>query len=168
MANLARRDRNPMNWTTSGWNPLRVMEGLLNWDPFTSPLTSPSASMLPTSAAAVFLPQFDVHETNDSYVFTADLPGVKQEDLEITFTGNQLLVSGKRDAVELPEGDNGRYHLCERTYGRFSRAFTLPEGVNGEQANAHLEDGVLTLTVGKLPEVQPRRIKLSPKSQATA
>lgn len=163
MLNLARRDSSPMNWTPSGWNPLRLMEGLLNWDPFTS--------MVPTSAAAgaaVFLPQFDVHETKDSYVFTADLPGVKEEDLEITFTGNQLLVSGKRDAVELPESEYGRYHLCERTYGRFSRAFTLPEGVNGDQVNAHLRDGVLTLTVGKLPEVQPRRIQLNPTSQATA
>lgn len=164
MANLARRDNSPMNWTTSGWNPLRVMEGLLNWEPFTS-MVPPSGAALAQSAA-IFLPQFDVHETKDSYVFTADLPGVKQEDLEITFTGNQLLVSGKRDAIELPESDQGRYHLCERTYGRFSRTFTLPEGVNGEQVNAHLEDGVLTLTVGKLPEVQPRRIKLSPQTQA--
>jgi HSP20 family protein len=161
MANLVRRDTSPMNWTTNGWNPLRLMEGLLNWDPFTP--------MVPTSTSAgMFLPQFDVHETKDSYVFTADLPGVKEEDLEITCTGNQLLISGKRDAVELPESDSGRYHLCERTYGRFSRAFSLPEGVNRDQVNAHLKDGVLTLTVGKLPEVQPRRIQLGPKSQATA
>jgi HSP20 family protein len=163
MTTMIRRDRNqPATRSAANvWDPFRIMEGMLNWDPY--------SSMLPTSGTnvgQVFLPSFEVKETKDGYIFVADLPGVKEEDLEISFTGNQLVISGKRDAVEIQESD--RYHLYERAYGRFTRTFTLPDGTNADQTSAHLKDGVLTLTVGKRPEVQPRRIQLSAKSKGTA
>ena len=113
-----------------------------------------------------YMPQFDVKETKDSYVFSADLPGIREEDLDISLNGNQLVVSGKREGEERKETE--QYHLHERSYGRFSRAFSLPDGINREQIKAHLKDGVLTLTIGKTPEVQPRRIQISPKPAASA
>jgi HSP20 family protein len=163
MANITRRDTNqsPARATSNVWDTMRLVDSMLNWDPFSALM--PTAG---TAASQTFMPHFDVKETKDSYVFTADLPGIKEEDLEIQFTGNQLVISGKRDATE--QKDSDRYHLYERVYGRFTRSFTLPDGTNADQVTAHLKDGVLNLTIGKRPEVQPRKIPLSAKPQGSA
>ena len=81
-------------------------------------------------------------------------------------TGNQLVVSGKRELES--SKDTERYHLYVRSHGQFSRIFTLPDGVNPDQVTANLKEGVLTLSVGKKPEVQPRKISLSGKAQGAA
>jgi HSP20 family protein len=105
---------------------------------------------------AAFVPAFDVKETKDSFIFKADMPGVDEKDLEITITGDRLLVSGKRES-EKQEG-NERFFTYERSFGSFSRAFTLPEGVDSEHVQADLKNGVLSLVLPKKPEVQPKRI----------
>ena len=163
MRNLLRRDTNqPLStrYTSDTWDPFRVMESMLQWDPSLSPSTSTGNEM--------YVPKFDVKETKDAYVFTADLPGIKEENLDISLTGTRLVISGKRETEQTK--DNDRYHLYERSYGSFSRSFTLPEGIDGEHVNAQLKDGVLTLTVPKKPEVQPRRIAFgaqpTPNTQA--
>lgn len=163
MSNLTRRENSshPNPHPGNGWEPFRLMESMLGWNPF--------STLHPTHVAAVpqnYIPRFDVKETQDSYVFSADLPGIREEDLDVSLTGNQLVVSGKREREECKESE--QYHLYERSYGRFSRTFSLPDGSNPEQVKAHLKDGVLTLTVGKKPEVQPRRIQISPKPAANA
>ncbi|HYG68700.1 MAG TPA: Hsp20/alpha crystallin family protein, partial [Anaeromyxobacteraceae bacterium] len=110
-----------------------------------------------------FVPSFEVKETKDAYVFKADLPGIREEDLDINLTGNRLTVSGKREEEKRSEEE--RYYAYERSYGSFSRSFTLPEGVDAEHVDAELRDGVLTVRIAKRPEVQPKRIevkKLSP------
>jgi HSP20 family protein len=138
----------------SAWEPFRLMRDLFNWDPF--------AQMLPTGARLIepvtFAPRFEVKETKDAYVFKADIPGIEEKDLEITLTGNRLTVSGKREAEQREEQDT--YYAYERSYGTFSRSFTLPEGADSEHADADLKSGVLTLTVPKKPEHQPRKISL--------
>ena len=98
-------------------------------------------------------------ETKDAYLFKADLPGVKDEDLDISLTGNRLTVSGHREEEKRDEGD--RYYAFERSYGTFSRSFTLPEGVDTEHANAELKDGVLTISLSKRPEVKPKKIEVA-------
>jgi len=108
------------------------------------------------AGAAGYLPAFDVKETKDSFIFKADLPGVEEKDIEITLTGDRLVVSGKRESEKREEHE--RYFAYERSFGSFSRAFTLPEGVDGENVQADLKGGVLTLRLPKKPEVQPRRI----------
>jgi HSP20 family protein len=105
-----------------------------------------------------------VKETNEAFVFKADVPGLKEDDLEISLTGNRLTVSGKRD--EERRDENERFFAYERSYGTFTRTFTLPDGVDTEHVNADLKDGVLTLTLPKRPEVQPKKIQL--KSGKTA
>ena len=105
---------------------------------------------------APFTPTFEVFERKDAYVFKGDLPGVKQEDLEITLTENRLTVAGKREAEERKEGE--RFYAYERTYGAFTRTFTLPEGVDSEHVAADLKDGVLSLVIPKKPEVLPKKI----------
>ena len=151
MANLVRRT--PEQQMPSVWEPLRLMRELLSWDPFAEMLPSPS-----TRRETAFAPRFEVKETKDAYVFHADLPGIDDKDLDITMTGNRLTVSGKRQAESHAEGD--RFYAYERSYGSFTRAFTLPDGVDVDGADAELKNGVLTISVPKRPEHQPRKISL--------
>ena len=140
---------------TGVWDPWRVMRSMLEWDPFER-----MAEMAPYAGERMFAPTFDVKETGDSYIFRADLPGVKEDDLDISLTGNRLTVSGKREMEERKEGE--RYFAFERSYGSFTRTFTLPEGIDSESVRAEMKDGVLTLTVPKKPEVQPKKISVKP------
>lgn len=81
-----------------------------------------------------------------------------ERDLEVTRTGNRLTVHGKRESDREEKSDT--YYAMERTYGSFTRTFTLPEGVDGEHIQAALDKGVLTIHVPKLPEAQPQKIAL--------
>jgi HSP20 family protein len=159
MANLIRRRREgeePFAPLAHGVrrDPLQLMRDLLRWDPFQE-----MGALAPLGGRAIFAPDFEVKETTDAYLFKADLPGVKEEDLEISLTGNRVIVSGKREQEEREEG--ATYYTYERAYGTFSRAFTLPEDVDGDAVRAELRDGVLTLTLPKKPEVRPKRIAVS-------
>jgi HSP20 family protein len=89
-------------------------------------------------------PQFHVRAEEKGLVLTADLPGVKEEDLDITVARNLLTVAGKRE---------GR--------GTFARKLVLPEDVDGAGVNAALAHGVLTLTLPRKPEAQPRKIAIT-------
>ncbi len=137
------------------WNPLRTMREMLRWDPFRE-----MAPMLSTMSfeGLEWNPSFDVSETKDGYVFKADVPGVKKEDLEITMSGNRLQISGKRE-TEL-ENKTDTIYTYERQYGTFSRSFTLPAGADVEHAKSDLKDGVLTLVVPKLAEAQAKKIPI--------
>jgi HSP20 family protein len=75
-----------------------------------------------------FVPDFEVKETKEGFVFKADVPGIKEKDLEITMTGNRLTISGKREAEMEERSDT--YYACERSYGSFTRAFTLAPAGN--------------------------------------
>jgi HSP20 family protein len=137
--------------TAASLEPFRLMRDFMRWDPLRDyDLSAP---------AAAFMPSFDVRETPDAYQFKADLPGIAEADLEISLEGTRLTVAGKREEEALKDGE--RSHLSERSQGRFSRTFTLPEDVEGEKVVAELRNGVLTLMVPKRPEVRPRKINVS-------
>lgn len=150
MANLIRRN-DPRSLEGRLPDPFEMMRDLMRWDPFAELGTA-------GARAPSFVPTFEVRETKDAYVFKADLPGIREEDLELSLTGNRLTVSGKREEEKHDEDD--RYYAYERSYGSFSRSFTLPEGVDVEHAQAELNNGVLTVRIAKRPEVQPRRIEV--------
>lgn len=151
MANLIRRGSTGFLAPSRIPDPFEMMRDLMRWDPF--------AEMGITGGRDVtFVPSFEVKETKDAYVFKADLPGIREEDLDISLTGNRLTVSGKRE--EESRDENDRYYAYERSYGSFSRSFTLPEGVDVTHAQAHLSNGVLTVTLAKKPEVKPKKIEV--------
>jgi len=157
MANITRR-RDDANYPSTyapatEWDPFRVMDQLLRWDPFQG------AVQQAPRQTTTFLPYFDVRETQDGYVFKADLPGVKENDLEISLTGNRLTITGHRETEERQANEN--YHLLERGYGAFSRSFTLPDTADMEQCKAELKEGVLTVVLPKRAEAQPRKINLN-------
>jgi len=150
--------RNPSTGSTRSrtddwaWDPLLAMRELWGWTPWT-------AADLPPAVEPSFAPRFDVHETAGEIVLRADLPGIKQENLEITLTANQLRIAGKREAVKHEESEHS--YLAEREYGTFERVFTLPEGIDSEKLQATMSDGVLSVVVPKKPQAQPRQIPIT-------
>lgn len=136
------------------WNPMRTMREMLRWDPFRE-----MAPMFPAFARFEWNPSFDVTETKDAFLFKADVPGVKKEDLEITTSGNRIQISGKRETEEEKKTDT--VYTYERQYGSFSRVFTLPNGVDIQHARSDLKDGVLTLVVPKIADSQSKKIPIS-------
>lgn len=100
----------------------------------------------------------DVVENKDAFVVKASLPGIKPEDLDITYTENTLTIKG--ETREETEKEESRVHLRERRYGSFTRSITLPKGVNGESVEASYESGVLILRLPKSEEIKPKRIQV--------
>jgi HSP20 family protein len=135
-----------------GWDPFRMMREMMRWDPFRD-LTS-----FPTWETATFTPSFDVKETTEGYVLKADLPGVQEKDLKVTLTANRLTVAGKRETEEKKE--NEHHYALERSYGSFSRSFTLPSDIQGDKIHAELKDGVLMLMLPKKPEAKAKEIEI--------
>jgi HSP20 family protein len=144
------------------WHPLRAMRDLLRWDPFRE--MAPFLASLPAFDRLEWSPSFDVTENKDSYVFKADVPGVKKEDLEITTTGNRLQISGKRDTEH--EAKTDTLYTYERQYGSFTRSFTLPDGADLDHARSELKDGVLTLVIPKAAEAHAKKIPISTSAKS--
>jgi HSP20 family protein len=101
-------------------------------------------------------PSADVRETADAFVLALDVPGVDPKAIEITVEDGVLTLSGARNG----ESEGDELLRRERASGRFVRRFSLPDTVNAEAVTAKSTHGVLTLTVPKRAEVQPRRIEL--------
>ena len=104
-----------------------------------------------------FEPAVDVRADDDKLIFECDVPGMKNEDLEITLDHQVLTIKGNR---KLASANDKQRVLLGRSYGSFACSYTLPEGVDGEHMTADLTDGVLTVTVPKPPQVKPRRIQI--------
>ena len=108
-------------------------------------------------------PAIDVVTEDGNLVVRAELPGVKQEDVDITLHNNVLTVSGERKAEQ--EEERGGYYVRERRYGSFSRSLTVPEGVDESKIHARYENGVLEVTVEGAAVVQePKRIQIEGSS----
>lgn len=135
-------------------DPFRMMRDLMRWDPFgTMPMISP-AMFAPMQEA--FAPAFDVKETKDSYRITADLPGVKESDLDLKVTGNRLTITGSRDDER--EDKTDAYYTYERNFGSFQRSFGLPDGADTNHVHAELKAGVLTIAIPKKAGEQTKTI----------
>ena len=155
MANLSIRNNFPTRFFAER-DPFKAMRDMLNW--------SGLPDLPAESAPATYLPAFDVKETKDTYVFKADMPGVKEADIEVTYQDNQLMVRGKRDHEKEEQGDT--YYTYERSSGSFARSFTLPGGVDPDHVRAELKEGVLTIAIPKKPESQAKKISiLAPKAK---
>jgi HSP20 family protein len=108
-------------------------------------------------------PAIDVVTEDGNLVVRAELPGVKQEDVDITLHNNVLTISGERKAEQ--EEERGGYYVRERRYGSFSRSLTVPEGVDESKIHARYNNGVLEVTVEGAAEVQePKRIQIEGSS----
>ena len=111
-------------------------------------------------------PSVDIYENKDQIVLEAELPGMNREDFELTVENNVITLRGERQFEKKDDSDN--YHRVERSYGSFTRSFTLPQTVSAEGANAEYRNGVLRVTLPKREETKARRIKISGESAATS
>ena len=160
MANLVRRENREAARATNPdyrWDPFRMMDALLRWERSRGDWNG-------FPEAPDFTPRFDVKATKDAYVIKADLPGVKEEELNVSLNGNLLSISGKREEEHQEEREN--YYAMERSYGAFARHFTLPDGVDAEDVAAALKNGVLTVQIPKKPEARPKRIAIGSSSES--
>jgi HSP20 family protein len=105
-----------------------------------------------------WVPAVDVFEDNDAITLKLELPEVDAKDVDIQVEANQLTVRGERKLEKSENRDN--YHRIERTYGAFSRSFTLPDTVDTEHISAESKDGVLRIVLPKRAETKPRQIRV--------
>ena len=124
-------------------------------------------------APTEWAPAIDAVTKDSDVVILAELPGVKQEDVDITLHDNVLTISGERRAEQ--DEERGGYHIRERRYGSFRRSVALPEGIDESKISARYEDGVLEVTVkGAAVAREPKRIEIqgpsgeSPGSEASS
>ncbi len=105
-----------------------------------------------------FQPAIDVRADDDGLVFECDVPGLSLEDLEVTLDDHVLTIKGVR---KLASANEKQRVLLGRSYGAFSCSYTLPEGVDADHMTATLANGVLTVSVPRLPQAKPRRIQIA-------
>lgn len=137
--------------TYRGRDPFALARELFGFDPF-------RGIEAELTGASGFTPRLDLAGENDAYVLRADLPGVKEGEVDISLHQNRLTISGERKPEERKEGET--YYLSERLLGSFSRTLVLPDDANPDGIDASLTDGVLTVRIPKRPESQPRKIAL--------
>jgi HSP20 family protein len=105
-----------------------------------------------------WMPAVDVKESEDTLGFAVELPGLTRDDIEITIENNILTIAGERKFEKEVKGEE--YHRLERSYGHFSRSFTLPVGIRTDAVEADFTDGVLHVRLPKQENAKPRKIEI--------
>jgi HSP20 family protein len=150
------------------------MNALTRWEPFRELMTlqdrlnrmfgepfGPTTSQELTAGA--FVPPVDVYEDEKCIRLKMEVPGIEEKDIDIRLENNLLTVRGERKMESETTQEN--YHRIERSYGSFSRSFSLPTSVNPEDVKAGYSKGVLTVTLGKRAEARPKQIKVEVKPE---
>ena len=132
---------------------------LVRWDHFRNLMNLQQQMASRTDACCgTWAPQVDIFEKGDDLVICAELPGLEQDDVDISIENNILMLRGERKRkTEIEEKD--AYRL-ERTFGVFTRSFALPKTVDSDRISASYKNGVLELTLPKAEEAKPRKIEI--------
>jgi HSP20 family protein len=104
-------------------------------------------------------PPVDIYENGENLVLKVELPGINPDDVEIRVEDNTLYLKGERKFEKEVKEQN--YHRVERSYGTFTRTFSLPNSIDSDKVAANYKDGVLTLTMPKKEEAKPKTIKIN-------
>ena len=141
------------------WEPLRdLLASQREFDRLFREAFSPTLSEGEVSTRT-WAPAVDIFENGDSLVLKAELPGINPDDVEICVEDNTLYLKGERKFEKEVKEQN--YHRVERSYGTFTRSFSLPNSVDADKVGANYKDGVLTLTMPKKEEAKPKTIKIN-------
>jgi len=146
------------------------MVDLVSWDPYREfrnlarrfdRAFSPSSSSRRDEEMSLgsWLPPVDIAEDKDRITLTAELPGFRQDQIEIQMEGGVLTLRGERRFEDESNGKN--FHRVERSYGQFVRSFTLPNNVDREHIQASFSNGLLQISMPKREDAKPRQIKIS-------
>ena len=137
----------------NAWRPLDALPEQLNsWL---------NDSILGNQNNSTWRPALDIKENSDSYVFHLDVPGVKNEHIDITLDDGYLKISGSRNLERKSDGADSSYQSFERVSGSFKRVVRLPSHSTSDNVSAVAKDGVLTITIKKPEEVLPKRIEVT-------
>ena len=112
-----------------------------------------------------WIPAVNVEEAADELLLTAELPGMREEDVNVDIENNILTIRGEKREAHEEAGEGGRYHVSERRYGSFQRAFTLPSSIQADAIRAEFDRGVLTVRMPKAPEANGRTIEITSKER---
>lgn len=145
------------------------MSSITRWDPFQNFVTlqdqvnrlfeTSRPGRTDNSALTAWAPAVDIYETENELVIKADLPDMNEKDLDIRVENNMLTIRGERKFEQKVKEDN--YLRIERTYGSFSRSFSLPNTVSTEGIKAEYKNGVLTVEMLKRAESKPKQVKVN-------
>ena len=142
------------SWQRSALSPDRMGNVFGDFDLIVDSL------LFPTYANTVnFRPSCDVSETNEHYLISFDMPGVKKEDIKIEIQGNELVISGERQR-ELKDDNSEARIRHEKVYGRFERSFALPTSIASDKIEAQYENGVLDIVLPKAEEAKSRTVQI--------
>ena len=111
------------------------------------------------AATTSWSPSVDIFETEGEIVVKAELPGIDRKDIQLNLENNVLSLRGERKFQKETKDDN--YHRIERSYGVFSRAFSIPATVDEERIRADYKDGVLKIVLPKKDQAKPKQIKIA-------
>ena len=140
------------------FDPFREMERLQSevnrvFDGYQAPTAAPAP------ASRTWTPAVDVAETESEIVVRAELPGMRQEEIDIELTGDTLTLRGERK-LETEERKENLVRV-ERAYGRFQRSFTLATPIQGEKVSASYRDGILEIRLPKSEATRPRKVQVT-------
>jgi len=116
-------------------------------------------------ASGGWSPSVDIYESENEIILEAELPGMNRDDFEVSIENNVITLKGKREFQKRDEGDN--YHRVERSYGAFTRSFSLPRTVSAENTTAEYRNGVLRVSLPKREEAKARRIEVAGEETET-
>jgi HSP20 family protein len=150
------------------WDPFREFATLQNqmnrlFQDYQPTRTGQSGEEFMTTGT--FVPPVDIFEDEHNITLKLEVPGIDQNDIDVRVENSTLTVRGERKFEKDVKEEN--FHRIERSYGSFSRSFTLPNSVNPEQVNAEYNNGVLTITLAKRAEAKPKQIKVNIGGQKT-
>jgi len=107
---------------------------------------------------AVWMPLTDTAEDKDNYYLTVDLPGLNKDNVKISYSDNNLIISGEREQEK--ETKDKKFHRIERSFGKYYRSFSLPAEIKQDKIKADFKDGQLNITIPKADEVKPKEIEI--------
>ncbi len=113
----------------------------------------------PRSQNETWNPTLDIKETPEDYRIKIELPGIDTDDIEVQVGVDNLTIRGEKKSEETQEGEN--WHVVERSYGSFLRTIDFPSQVRPDGVTAESKDGVLTLTVPKASDAQPKKVTIN-------
>jgi HSP20 family protein len=113
-----------------------------------------------------WVPAIDMYEKDNQYIVKTELPGMKEEDVDVSVVGDSLAIKGEKKAEsEIKEED---YYRSERSYGSFFRSISLPSDADPDKIEANYEDGVLEIAIPKTEAVKPKKVHVSAKKKVEA
>jgi HSP20 family protein len=141
------------------WDPFREMSSLQErMNRLMSDFRTRSPFGEEEMAQGAWIPAVDIYETKESIVLNVELPGVTKEDIALEVKDSTLTIKGEKKLEKNVKEEN--FHRLERSYGSFTRAFTLPSTVQQDKVKAKFRDGILEIMLPKAEEAKPKQIKV--------